>query len=228
MREFKTIYRREATIEDAQKTRERVDTSLKAPQKLATLHFDAKWLEAGSLLDMEAAPEVLSKRASALDLRIITRSPYQSDVGVNIDVDGLTISVDQAASWQADAMFAVLHRWAISNAATPFARLWLSGYQIWMALLALACLFTFVLGAHSSLDTLREKGRALVATGVSLENCDETLRLLLAIASNDQNEPPAVTWSGRSVTVLAVLVVMSLPLLKFGGGSDEILRDLHH
>ena len=22
--------------------------------------------------------------------------------------------------------------------------------------------------------------------------------------------------------------VMSLPLLKFGGGSDEILRDLHH
>ena len=27
---------------------------------------------------------------------------------------------------------------------------------------------------------------------------------------------------------VAFRVVMSLPLLKFGGGSDEILRDLHH
>ena len=25
-----------------------------------------------------------------------------------------------------------------------------------------------------------------------------------------------------------MLLVMSLPLLKFGGGSDEILRDVHH
>ena len=32
-------------------------------------------------------------------------------------------------------------------------------------------------------------------------------------------------FSGFSTTPFAV---MSLPLLKFGGGSDEILRDLHH
>lgn len=205
----------------------RAELSRYAPQKLATLHFGrSKKLQARSILEMEVAPEVLSERATGLDLTI-SRGGTSPEVSVQVNANGLRLSADQNASSDSAARFATLHRWAVENSAPLFQQWWVSGYLLWMAILFVACSLTLIVAIPTASDTMREKGRALAAQGVTDGNRDEALRLLLAIESN-YVETPNTAWNHRALAILGGLLLLGMvlairPTIVIGLGSGAQL-----
>ena len=126
-------------------------------------------------------------------------------------------------------MFAALHQWATSNTASPITRFWLSTHPLLLLVLGFGCLIAFLVATPSSSTTLKEKGRALVAKGVSSSDHDEALRLLLALQSDYAGENPT-TGSGKSLAIAGVLFLLAIaltvpPAIVIGiGAGDQRLR----
>src|SRR5262249_20578857 len=111
--------------------------------------------------------------------------------------------------------YAVLHRWAMAKRSGLPLRFWRSSFPGLGAPFLIVALALFgAMFSPSSEATLKSKGRELVAQGISDQNRDEALRLILALQSEYSGETattaPRMT---RIAVVIAALTFVGVILL---------------
>lgn len=225
---------KELSPEELQSLRKEIEDSVRGSYGYREYHEITLFYEKGKRAEVTSFREAM--RQPALLEEVIVRFRLEvvcGDISCKISIDenrgALDISASPERMPEARELFAALHRWGTTNRPPKWQQIWRTwnGAQwfIWLAILAIG----LIVVTESFRNPYKEEARELVKNGVSQENQQRALELLLAIQSeyrSPDQKSQIPTWfiilllGGLVVCFITSFVPKSV--LGIGKGQDRI------